>query len=281
MTRPPSTSARRLDQVLVERGLARSRGQAQDLIRAAAVDVDGAPASKPAQPVTPGQSVRVTAPHSGAVGRGYPKLAHALRTWPQVAQAVTGARCLDAGASTGGFTQVLLAAGAASVVALDVGRGQLAPSLRDDPRVVDRSGINLRDVGPDDLGGTFDMIVADLSFISLTLVLPVLRQLAHPHAHAVVLVKPQFEVGRGTVGRSGVVRDAAQRAEAVTRVAESAMTAGWAVRDVQPSPLPGSTGNTEYLLWIGPGAVGALESDAVRSAVWAVVTGTVPPCPTP
>ncbi len=273
---PPPAS--RLDRVLVDRGLARSRGHARDLVAAGRVEVDGAVAGKVAQPVTPGQSVRMRPPEgdnrSGSrtsvpVGRGYAKLAHGLRGWPALAAAVAGARCLDAGASTGGFTQALLEHGADHVVALDVGRGQLADVLRADPRVVDRPGTNLRDVTPDELGGPFDVVVADLSFISLTLVLPILRALSRAPAQAVVLVKPQFEVGRENLSRSGVVRGAPDRVRAVTTVARSAVTAGWGVRDVLLSPLAGGSGNVEYLLWLGPPGPGGDDVDTVRSAVWA------------
>lgn len=273
-------NAVRLDRALVTRGLARSRGQARDLVAAGAVEVDGVIAMRLAQLVRADTSVRLrpgpVRGGAGSVGRGYLKLHHALAAWPDVAQAVAGARCLDAGASTGGFTQVLLDRGAREVVALDVGHDQLAPRLRADPRVVDRPGINIRQVRPDDLGGPFDLVVADLSFISLTLVLPVLRTLCRPDGQAVALVKPQFEVGRSRLAKSGVVRDDAERVRAVTDVAEAAQDCGWGVRGLLPSPVNGKSGNAEYLVWLGAPAPGSRRPDTVRSRVWTVVTGREP-----
>lgn len=271
----------RLDRALVDRGLARSRGQAQELLKAGAVEVDGVRAVRAATPVTPGQSVRfrlgaALADSVGEVGRGYRKLAHALKTWPAAAAAVSGSRCLDAGASTGGFTQALLEGGAGEVVALDVGHGQLDRRLRLDPRVVDRCGTNLRDVGPDQVGGLFDVVVADLSFISLTMVMSVLRDMCRPSGQAIILVKPQFEVGRDRLGHSGVVGLAAERARAVTGVADAAIACGWGVADVVRSPLPGGAGNQEYLLWLIPPGPRVLGGDTVRSRVWAAAEGESP-----
>lgn len=276
-------NAVRLDRALVDRGLARSRGQARDLVQAGAVEVDGAVANRPAQPVATDASVRLRPGRSGggagSVGRGSRKLDHALKTWPAAAHAVRGARCLDAGASTGGFTQVLLEHGARQVVALDVGHGQLAPTLRADPRVVDRPGTNVREVAPDDLGGPFDVVVADLSFISLTLVLPVLRTLCRPDGPAIVLVKPQFEVGRSRLAKSGVVRDDTERARAVADVAEAAQASGWGLVDLVRSPVAGGSGNAEYLLWLGAPGDREVRPDAVRSRVWTVVAGQEAPEP--
>ena len=169
-------------------------------------------------------------------------------SWPAVS-AVRGRRCLDVGASTGGFTQVLLAAGAASVVALDVGHGQLAPAVAQDPRVEERSGTNVRDVTSADFGGGFELVVADLSFISLTLVLPVLAELLLPGGDLVGLVKPQFEVGRERLGKTGVVRSEEQRQQAVESAREAATRSGLTVQAVVPSRTVGVSGNLEYFLW--------------------------------
>ena len=153
------------------------------------------------------------------------------------------------GASTGGFTQVLLEQGARSVLALDVGRGQLSPVIQDDPRVDERSGVNVRDVSAAELGGPFDLLVADLSFISLTIVLPALAALVHPGGDLVLLVKPQFEVGRDRLGSDGVVRSEQQRREAVEAVRSAARRDRLTVRRVVPSALSGASGNVEYFLW--------------------------------
>ncbi len=184
------------------------------------------------------------------MGRGAGKLLAALRTWPDVADAIPGARALDVGASTGGFTQVLLAAGACSVLALDVGRGQLAPELARDPRVVERSGTSIRDVRPGDLGGPFDVVVADLSFISLTLVIGSLAAQLADRGNIIVLVKPQFEVGQQRIGRRGVVRQPELRRAALSQVVTSAEAVGLHPHGVGVSPITGGAGNVEYLLWL-------------------------------
>ncbi len=177
-----------------------------------------------------------------------------------------GRRCLDAGASTGGFTDVLLRAGASHVVAVDVGYGQLIWRLRNDGRVTVVDRTNVRHLTPDMIGGLVDLVVADLSFISLRLVLPALFACAAPDADLVVLVKPQFEVGREQVGRGGVVRDPALRAGAVRGVAASAWEQGWGVRGLVESSLPGPAGNVEYVLWLTRGAA-PLTEQAVEVAV--------------
>lgn len=255
----------RVDAELVRRGLARSRSQAGELVRAGRVRVDGAPVVKPARPVDPSAAIEV---EPGAadddVGRGAEKLRGALADLAQVAAppdsplrdnplpdrlVVWGRRALDVGASTGGFTQVLLQHGASSVVALDVGHGQLAPAVAQDPRVEERSGTNVRDVAAADIGGPFDLVVADLSFISLTLVLPVLATLLSDGSDLVLLVKPQFEVGRERLGSDGVVRSEQIRAEVVLRVRSVAEHVGLRVRAVVPSRLIGGSGNVEYFLW--------------------------------
>jgi 23S rRNA (cytidine1920-2'-O)/16S rRNA (cytidine1409-2'-O)-methyltransferase len=188
----------------------------------------------------------------GYVSRGGHKLAGALAVFGPLGLVVAGRDCLDAGASTGGFTDVLLRAGAAHVVAADVGYGQLAWSLRTDPRVTVLDRVNVRTL--EQVTPVPGLVVADLSFISLTLVLPALVACAAPDADFVLLVKPQFEVGKGRVGSGGVVREAANRADAVRRVASAAVTLGLGVPGVTASPLPGPSGNVEYFLWLRRGA---------------------------
>ena len=239
----------RVDAELVRRGLARSRGQAGELIRAGRVRVDGGPAVKPAQPVDSDSVIDVERlPEDDDVGRGAAKLRAAL-TDLAPGPAIRGRRVVDVGASTGGFTQVLLHEGARSVLALDVGHGQLAARVADDPRVEERSGTNVREVTAADLGGTFDLLVADLSFISLTVVMPALVHLVHPTADVLLLVKPQFEIGRDRLGADGVVRSEQQRQESVASVTNAAEQHGLTVRRVVPSQLAGGSGNVEYFLW--------------------------------
>ncbi|MEI2731394.1 MAG: TlyA family RNA methyltransferase [Dermatophilaceae bacterium] len=235
----------RLDQALVRRGLARSRVQARDLVRAARVHVDGIPATKAAAPVAAGADLHVEGPVDPWVGRGAVKLRGALEAFEI---AVAGRRCLDVGASTGGFTQVLLQAGAESVLALDVGHGQLALVLAADPRVTDRPGTDIRAVDAQALG-RFDVVVADVSFISLTLVLGRVADLLAPSADLVVLVKPQFEVGRGKVGKGGVVRAWADRHDALVAVCRTLEDVGIGIFGMTPSPVRGASGNREYLVW--------------------------------
>ena len=257
----------RLDAELVRRGLARSREQAGELIAAGRVEVGGVVASKPATGVAAGASLRVRVDDDdpGYVSRGGYKLAGALAAFPQIS--VAGKRCLDAGASTGGFTDVLLRAGAAQVVALDVGYGQLAWALRTDPRVqvVDRT--NVRSVTPEAIGGPADLTVADLSFISLPIVLPALAACTSPAGDLLPMVKPQFEVGRERLGAGGVVRDPQHRAEAVAHVARAAAALGWPARGVARSPLPGPSGNVEFFLWLRPGDEPGLADDEIISIV--------------
>ncbi|MHB1738144.1 MAG: TlyA family RNA methyltransferase [Actinomycetes bacterium] len=250
----PRTALRRLDAEIVHRGLARSRDQAAELLRTGRVEVAGFPEVKPATRVTPEVSIRVSlAVDDGYVSRGAHKLVGALAAFTGSGLVVLGRRCLDAGASTGGFTDVLLRAGARQVVAVDVGYGQLAWSLRNDPRVVVRERTHVRDLDPERIDGPVELVVADLSFISLTHVLPALVRCAEPGADLVLLVKPQFEVGRRRLGKGGVVRDLAARADAVRAVASSAAVLGWGVADVVASPLPGPAGNVEYFLWLRQG----------------------------
>jgi 23S rRNA (cytidine1920-2'-O)/16S rRNA (cytidine1409-2'-O)-methyltransferase len=241
----------RLDAELVRRGLARSREQAVALIEAGRVEVRGAAARKPAALVDPADPVRVRGDDGPRyASRGGYKLAGALAGFGPAGLVVAGRRCLDAGASAGGFTDVLLRAGAAEVVAVDVGYGQLAWGLRTDPRVRVHDRTNVRSLTPELIGGPVDLVVADLSFISLRLVLPALAACTGPGGDLVPMVKPQFEVGRERVGPGGVVRDPALRAEAVRSVAAAAEPLGFGVAGVVRSPLPGPAGNLEFFLWL-------------------------------
>jgi 23S rRNA (cytidine1920-2'-O)/16S rRNA (cytidine1409-2'-O)-methyltransferase len=255
----------RLDAELVRRGLARSRQHAVDLVAGGKVRIAGLPAHKVSTAVDPATPLQVTE-HVGesVVSRGAHKLTGALEHWPELA--VDGRRCLDAGASTGGFTQVLLRRGAAKVVAVDVGYGQLAWSLRTDERVEVHDRTNIREVTPDLIGGAVDLIVADLSFISLTVVLPALAGCLEPTGDAVLMVKPQFEAGRDAVGSGGVVRDPQTRVAAVRRVADAAQMLGLGAAGVVASPLPGPAGNVEYFLWLRPVA-GELSDEAIAAAI--------------
>ena len=266
----------RLDAELVRRGLARSREQAGDLVAAGLVAVAGQRASKPATQVARDAPITVTeTDEPGYVSRGGHKLAGALAVFggfrgvapPGQHSAdlvVEGRNALDAGASTGGFTDVLLRAGAAHVVAADVGYGQLAWSLRTDPRVTVMDRVNVRALGP--VTPVPDLVVADLSFISLTLVLPALVACAAPDADFVLLVKPQFEVGKGRVGAGGVVRDSADRSASVRKVTGAAAELGLGVLGVTASPLPGPAGNVEYFVWLRRGAP-PLDEDQLERAI--------------
>lgn len=255
----------RLDAELVRRGLARSRDQAADLIAAGRVAVGGQVAAKPASQVATDAAITVSRlpDEPGYVSRGAHKLAGALAAFDEIV--VAGRRCLDAGASTGGFTEVLLRAGAAHVVAVDVGYGQLAWSLRTDERVTVLDRVNVRSLAPEQVAPPPGLVVADLSFISLTLVLPALVACADPAADFVLMVKPQFEVGRDLVG-TGVVRDPQLRARAVANVARSAGEHGLGVAGVTASPLPGPSGNVEYFLWLRRGAP-PLADAALQQAI--------------
>ncbi|MBA2553198.1 MAG: TlyA family RNA methyltransferase [Geodermatophilaceae bacterium] len=240
----------RLDAELVRRGLARSRDQAAELVHAGRVRVAGQRATKPATAVDAATPVLVDADaqDAGYASRGAYKLLGALGEFPGID--IAGRRCLDAGASTGGFTDVLLRGGARQVVAVDVGYGQLAWSLRTDDRVVVLDRTNVRQLSPDDIGGPADLVVADLSFISLRLTMPALTVCTAEHGDLLPMVKPQFEVGRARLGAGGVVRDKDLRADAVRSVAMSAWDCGFGVAGVVASPLPGPAGNVEFFLWL-------------------------------
>jgi 23S rRNA (cytidine1920-2'-O)/16S rRNA (cytidine1409-2'-O)-methyltransferase len=242
----------RLDAELVRRELARSREQAADLIEKRSVLVNGIPATKPATQVDAETSIVIAGDRDDFVSRGGHKLAGALDAFTDIE--VTGKRSLDAGASTGGFTDVLLRRGAAHVVAVDVGYGQLAWELRQDERVSILDRTNIRHLTGEMVGEAIDLVVADLSFISLTLVLPALAAVSKAEADFVIMVKPQFEVGREKLGAGGVVRDPALRKSAVIDVAESAYDVGLGTLGIAASPLPGPAGNVEYFLWLRRGA---------------------------
>ena len=237
----------RIDLLLVERGLAASRARAQALVMAGAVVAGEARVDKPGQLVDPALPLRVKedAAPQRYVSRGALKLEKALDAF---AIDPRGRVCADLGASTGGFTDLLLQRGAARVHAVDVGYGQLHPRLRADPRVAVRERQNARYLTPAALGGPVDLVTADLSFISLRLVLPVVKALLRPGGDAVLLVKPQFEVGKGEVGKGGVVRDDAKRRAALEAVEEAARGLGFEVRGEAESPIEGPAGNREWLL---------------------------------
>jgi 23S rRNA (cytidine1920-2'-O)/16S rRNA (cytidine1409-2'-O)-methyltransferase len=275
-----SPRRQRLDAELVRRRLARSREHAAELIADGRVSVAGARATKPATGVTTDVAL-VVAPDptipggEDYVSRGGHKLAGALAAFGPGGLVVAGRRCLDAGASTGGFTDVLLRHGAREVVAVDVGYGQLAWRLQQDERVTVMDRTNIREIGPGVIGDLVDVVVGDLSFISLTLVLDALVSVTSAVGDLVLMVKPQFEVGRDRVGKGGVVRDLALRAESVQTVADAGAARGWGARAVTVSPLPGPSGNVEFFLWLrrGPATVDGAAIAATVSAAPAGVPG--------
>ena len=252
----------RLDAELVRRGLARSREHAAEMIAAKRVKVGGVVATKPATGVTTDVALVVSEDpdRPDYVSRGGHKLAGALDVFGRLGLSVEGRRCLDAGASTGGFTDVLLRAGAAEVVAVDVGYGQLAWSLQSDERVTVHDRTNIRQLTPD-VVGLVDVVVGDLSFISLSLVLDSLIGVTREDGDLALMVKPQFEVGKDRVGKGGVVRDVDLRTEAVVGVATEAARRGWGARAVTTSPLPGPSGNVEFFLWLRRGSASVTEED--------------------
>jgi 23S rRNA (cytidine1920-2'-O)/16S rRNA (cytidine1409-2'-O)-methyltransferase len=254
-----------VDAELVRRGLARSRQQAAELIGAGRVSINGMPAAKPATAIAISAALTVEGDDERSwVSRGAHKLIGALDAF---GVSVDSRRCLDAGASTGGFTEVLLDRGAREVVAADVGYGQLAWSLRNDPRVVVLERTNVRDLTVDAIGGAVDLIVADLSFISLATVLPALTSCASDDADIVPMVKPQFEVGKDRVGAGGVVSDPELRADAVLTVARRAAELQWQTVGVTASPLPGPSGNVEYFLRLRSTTENPLQGDRLEQAV--------------
>jgi 23S rRNA (cytidine1920-2'-O)/16S rRNA (cytidine1409-2'-O)-methyltransferase len=260
------TRRARVDAELVRRGLARSRQQAAELIGAGRVSIDGMPAAKPATAIAVSATLTVEGDERSWVSRGAHKLIGALDAFG-LSGSIAGRRCLDAGASTGGFTEVLLDRGAREVVAVDVGYGQLAWSLRSDPRVVVVERTNVRDLTADAIGGQVDVVVADLSFISLSTVLPALTSCASVDADIVPMVKPQFEVGKDQVGAGGVVSDSQLRADAVLAVARRAAELNWQTVDVTASPLPGPSGNVEYFLHLRARTDAPLRGEPLEQAV--------------
>ncbi len=259
---------RRLDAELVRRKLARSREHASQLIAAGRVTVGGATATKSATQVETSAAVVVREDEGDPdyVSRGGHKLAGAFAAFVPQGLKIEGRRALDAGASTGGFTDVLLRAGAGHVVAVDVGYGQLAWSLQSDDRVTVKDRTNVRELTLEQIDSTpVDLVVGDLSFIPLGLVLPALVGCAAPDADLVLMVKPQFEVGKERLGSGGVVRSAELRAEAVRAVAGRAAELGLGILGVTASPLPGPSGNVEYFLWLRAGAPALDPADVDRA----------------
>lgn len=249
----------RLDREVAARGLARSRTVAAARIKEGRVRVNGEVVVKPSLVVGEADDVVVepSAQDEYASRAGH-KLVGALEAFTAVDPA--GLRCLDAGASTGGFTDVLLRRGAREVVAVDVGHDQLVDRLREDPRVRVHEGLNVRHLDPEQIGGAAELTVCDLSFISLTLVVPALAGATLPGGDLLLMVKPQFEVGVHNLSRTGVVTSQSVREAAVARVVRSAVDAGLEVRGTVPSPLPGQDGNVEFFVWAHrPGALSASE----------------------
>jgi 23S rRNA (cytidine1920-2'-O)/16S rRNA (cytidine1409-2'-O)-methyltransferase len=236
---------KRADILLVEAGLFDSRAKARAAIEAGSVKADGKVVTKPSQEFDPAVVLEAVAAHPW-VGRGALKLAHALELWPI---AVEGKIALDVGASTGGFTEVLLSKGAAKVYAVDVGREQLHPRIAADPRVVERSGVDARVLDEGHLDEAPGLVVSDVSFISVEKCLPVALDLAAPGADLVSLIKPQFEAGRDRVGKGGLVKDPEVIADCIASVRAFVEAAGWTVKAVAPSPITGGDGQVEHLLW--------------------------------
>lgn len=237
---------KRLDQLVFERGLAPSRARAQAMIRAGLVSVDGHVQTKPAADVFPAADIQISGDVHPWVSRGGVKLAHALDTFRID---VTNTVCLDLGASTGGFTDVMLSRGARLVYAVDVGRDQLHEKLRADDRVVNLEATHAKDLTAAQFPAAPDFLVADVSFISLTKVLPFVLPLLAPAARAVMLVKPQFESEPADIGKGGIVRDAAVQAAALARVTGFMQAAGWQVETPADSPVTGGDGNREFLIY--------------------------------
>ena len=263
---------RRLDSELVRRGIARSRGHAQKLIESGRVRLDGEVVLKPARQMNPAQAVVVAqGDDEGYVSRGAHKLAGALDALGDAAPVIAGRRCLDAGASTGGFTDVLLRRGASSVVAVDVGYGQLAWKLQTDPRVHVLDRTNVRTLDPRAVAPAPQVVVGDMSFISLTLVIPALVAAAAPDADFLLMVKPQFEIGKDRLGRGGGGGAPPHPGESGEKVARCALAEGLAIAAVQASPLPGPSGNIEYFIHMRKGHPTPIDpgtlTDHIRDAV--------------
>jgi 23S rRNA (cytidine1920-2'-O)/16S rRNA (cytidine1409-2'-O)-methyltransferase len=259
---PRAPARRRLDVALFERGLAASREKAQALIMAGRVRVDGAPATKPGTAIR-GDVVVDVLPGPEHVGRGALKLAGALDA---LGLDPAGRIAVDVGASIGGFTETLLARGASRVYAVDVGRAQLHESLRADPRVVVLEGVNARTLSARELPEACGFATLDVSFISALKILPALREVLAPDAALAVLVKPQFEVGRGQVGRGGIVRDAALHRQALEDIARGAQALGYSLRGACASPIEGAEGNREFFLALAQGGA-PLETAAFDAMI--------------
>ncbi|HEX3584032.1 MAG TPA: TlyA family RNA methyltransferase [Thermoanaerobaculia bacterium] len=239
------TAARkRLDVALVDRGIVDSRAKAQSLIMARRILVNGRHVDKAGANVMDEDELAIEALEHPWVGRGGMKLAHALQ---QFGVSVEGKTCADVGASTGGFTDVMLKNGAKKVYAIDVGYGQLDVSLRNDPRVINREKVNARYLDPSAFEDAIDFVSIDVSFIPLKLILPAVATFLR--GELVALIKPQFEVGKADVGKGGIVRDSVKRAEAVDSVVAFARELGFDVKGVIESPVKGAEGNVEYLMW--------------------------------
>ncbi|NLC99015.1 MAG: TlyA family RNA methyltransferase [Actinomycetales bacterium] len=241
----------RLDAELVRRGMARSRDQASELIAEGKVKVAGMVAHKAATQVTTDQAILVSElEESRWVSRGAHKLIGALEVFEPLGLTVSETVVLDAGASTGGFSQVLLERGVSRIHAVDVGYGQLAWKLQQDPRINQLDRTNVRSLTVEDLGEPVDLVVSDLSFISLTTVLPALSTVCQSDGDMVLMIKPQFEVGKDKLGKNGVVREPELHVESVHKVTSAAARLGWGTRALAPSPLPGPAGNIEYFCWL-------------------------------
>ena len=256
----------RLDQTLVTRQLAASRTAAVRHIRAGEVLVNGQLATKAASKVTAEDVIELTISGPQYASRAGHKLAGALEAFPEVS--VADARCLDAGASTGGFTDVLLQHGAREVIAVDVGHDQIVSRLRQDPRVDVREGVNVRYLEPADIGDPVDIVVSDLSFISLTLVITALVGVSRAEADLIFMIKPQFEIGRERLPKTGVVTEPAQRREAVLNVVSAAVAENVVPRGLTASPLPGQDGNKEFFFWATKLAPGAEFPHRGNAAQW-------------
>lgn len=273
MAKSRGAQLRRLDAELVKRKIARSREHARDMILAGRVNVNGIVATKPATGVDGEVSIRVTESDDDRwASRGAHKLLGALEAFEPLGLDLTGTRVLDAGASTGGFTDVCLERGVAEVLAVDVGYGQLIWRLQNDPRVRVLDRTNVRSLTPEQLNGQVDAMVGDLSFISVGLVLPALAACVRDGGSLLPMVKPQFEVGKDRLGHGGVVRSPELRAEVTLDIAREARRHGMSTRAVTASPLPGPSGNVEYFLWlIKDGGAQAPDDeqlqDMVRTAV--------------
>jgi len=270
----------RLDLAVVAHGLARSRTHAQTLILAGSILVDGVAASKASSPVLDTAQIELAGPADHYVSRAAHKLIGALDDCAPLGLDVRGRVAVDAGASTGGFTQVLLEREVAHVTAVDVGHGQLAAEIRSDGRVTVVEGVNVRDLEQGSLRADTDLVVADLSFISLTMVIPALVSAVAPGSDFVLMVKPQFEVGRQRIRKTGVVTRREDRVDAVAGVAAAMSAAGLAIHHVSRSALPGPHGNVEFFVWgssawqargAGPGPDTddrpTLDPDAVSAAI--------------